>query len=206
MKETQDRAARVKGGLTALIALLVALAPLAALAGTVSELIGTPVHERGGEAIGEVKDVLFDARNGAIVAFTVEYGRWLRVASYEAAIPPGEFVREGDHMVLKKAAPALRRAAQIGWADWPALRATYVMGREVRDRLRRDSGVMVDLEIDAEGLHITHAVVDLRDEWEERERLLRVPFSAMSFPREYGDYPTFSVRREQLHAGEWHQP
>lgn len=167
---------------------------------TVSELIGTRVFDASGDEIGEVKDVVFDARDGAIVALTVEYGRWLRVASHEAAFVPGDFVRGRHGFVLQVPAAALRRTPPLGWANWPALRASYVMGREVRDRLRRDSGVMLDLVVDSAAMRISSAIIDLRDEWEERERLVRLPFPALSFPREFGDFPTLRVRREQLQA------
>jgi hypothetical protein len=186
----------------ALAALAFAFSPAAfSTPATVSQLIGTPVFDGSGDEIGEVKDVVFDARDGAIVALTVEYGRWLRVASHEAAFLPGDFERRPDGLVLRLPAQALRRTPPLGWASWPALRASYVMGREVRDRLRRDSGVMVDLAIDFAEMRISSAIIDLRDEWEERERLLRLPFPAVSFPREFGDFPTLRVRREQLGAG-----
>ena len=183
-----------------------AFAPAAAVSSpsapsTVSALIGTPVFDGSGDEIGEVKDVVFDARDGAIVALTVEYGRWLRVASHEAAFVPGDFARRDEGLVLRLPAQALRRTPPLGWANWPALRASYVMGREVRDRLRRDSGVMVDLVVDFGAMRITSAIIDLRDEWEERERLLRLPFPELSFPREFGDFATLRVRREQLDAG-----
>ena len=185
-----------------LLLALLAFAPAAfSSPATVSELIGTPVFDGGGDEIGEVKDVVFDARDGTIVALTVEYGRWLRVASHEAAFVPGDFVSRPDGLVLRLPAAALRRTPPLGWASWPALRASYVMGREVRDRLRRDSGVMVDLALDFAAMRISSVIIDLRDEWEEHERLLRLPFPELAFPREFGDFPTLRVRREQLDAG-----
>lgn len=196
--------------LLALGALAFAFAPAAFSSPPVlrplSELIGVPVLERGGEPIGEVKDLVFDARDGAIAAITVEYGRWLRVGSHEAAFAPADFVLEGDHLLLRLPVAVLRRAAALGWPEWPALRASYVIGREVRDRLRRDSGAMVDLVIDFTDLRIRYAVVDLRDEWEESERLVRLPFSSFAFPREFGDYPTLRIRREQLGDGKRAEP
>lgn len=191
----------------ALAALAFAFAPAAfSSPATVNELIGTPVFDGSGDEIGEVKDVVFDARDGAIVALTVEYGRWLRVASHEAAFVPGDFLRATQGLVLKLPAAALRRTPPLGLANWPALRASYVMGREVRDRLRRDSGVMVDLVVDLARMRISSVIIDLRDEWEERERLLRLPFPALAFPREFGDFPTLRVRREQLGAGKTTEP
>lgn len=50
-------------------------------------------------SLNELTDVLFDARDGAILAVTIDYGRWLRQIS-----------------------------------------AAWLIGREVRDRLHRDSG------------------------------------------------------------------
>ena len=185
-----------------LAALLFAFAP-AAFCGpsrTVAELVGTPVLNRTGEKLGVVKDVVFDARDGAIVAITVEYGRWLRVASHEAAFAPDEFAFGEGKLAIALSPAALRRAPAIGWPEWPALRASYVIGREVRDRLRRDSGEMTDLVIDLSELRVRYAVIDVRDDWEERPRLLRLPFSSFNFPREFGEFPRLKVRREQLAA------
>jgi len=166
-----------------------------------TELAGTEVREAGGERLGELKDVLFDARDGTIVAFTVDYGRWLRVSEYEAAFTPEQFVRAEDALELRVAEAKLRRTPPVDRPAWPLVRASDIVGREVRDRLHRDSGEMADLLLDMQHARVAGVLIDLRDEWEPRPVLRRVTLQELALPREIGQYATLGVTRERL-AGE----
>jgi sporulation protein YlmC with PRC-barrel domain len=186
----------------ALVAALVALLSLAAPAARadpsrVSAWLGRAVVDARGERIGELKDVLFDGRDGAIVALAVEYGRWLRVAEHEAAFPRGQFSRRGAALVLALPEAALRRAPALERPQWPLVRASSVIGREVRDRLHRDAGEMSDLVMDFERGEVRYALIDLPDEW-GGGRLERVALDELALPRDIGQYVTLNVRRERL--------
>jgi len=165
-----------------------------------TELAGTEVRDARGERLGELKDVLFDARDGTIVAFTVDYGRWLRISEYEAAFAPAQFVPAGEALELRVAEARLRRMPPVDRPAWPLVRASDIVGRAVLDRLHRDSGEMVDLLLDLEHVRVDGALVDLRDEWEARPALRSVPLQELSLPREVGQYATLSVTRERLSA------
>ena len=188
---------RVTAG--ALGALLIAFAGAAlADASRVSAWFGTPVVIASGERIGEVKDVLFDARNGAIVAFTVDYGRWLRIAQYQAAFERASFSRRGAALELNVTEARLRRTPALKRPEWPIVSAAQLIGRDVRDRLHRDSGELVELEADFGNGRVRAALIDLPDEWAGAHGTRRVKLEDLSLPREVGQLPTLSVRREQL--------
>jgi len=163
-----------------------------------TKLAGTEVRDARGERLGELKDVLFDARDGTIVAFTVDYGRWLRISEYEAAFAPALFAPAGEALELRVAEARLRRAPPADRPEWPLVRASDIVGRAVLDRLHRDSGEMVDLLLDLDGARVADALIDLRDEWEARPVLRRVPLRDLSLPREVGQYATLGVTRERL--------
>lgn len=176
------------------------LAGVAARAGDAmpfTEFAGREVRDVRGERLGELKDVLFDARDGTIVAFTVDYGRWLRVSEYEAAFAPQQFVPVAEAFELRVAEATLRRTPPVERPAWPLVRASDIVGREVRDRLHRDSGEMVDLLLDPGRARVAAALIDLRDEWEPRPVLRRVSLEQLSLPREVGQYPTLTVTRER---------
>lgn len=181
-----------------IVAALLGAAPALAEATTLfTDLVGTEVRDARGERLGEIKDVLFDARDGAIVALTVDYGRWLRVSEYEAAFAPRLFTRDGDAWQLRAAETTLRRTPAVERPAWPLLRASDLVGREVRDRLRRDSGEMVDLVLDLDAGRVEWALIDLRDDWEPRAVVRRVSLEQLALPHEVGQYPTLTVTRER---------
>ena len=156
------------------------------------------VRDARGERLGELRDVLFDARDGTIVALTVDYGRWLRISEYEAAFALEHFKRVGNALQLDVDYKALRRTPPVERPDWPLVRASDLVGRAVRDRLRRDSGEMVDLRLDAEGWRVQSALIDLRDEWEPQAVIRTVALEQLSLPRDVGQYATLNVTRERL--------
>jgi sporulation protein YlmC with PRC-barrel domain len=184
--------------LVLIVAALLSAAPALASATTsFTELVGTEVRDARGDRLGEIKDVLFDARDGAIVALTVDYGRWLRISEYEAAFAPRLFAHGGNGLQLGVAEATLRRTPAVGRPAWPLLRASDLVGREVRDRLHRDSGEMVDLVLDLEAERVESALIDLRDDWEARAVVRRVSLEQLSLPHEVGQYPTLTVTRER---------
>lgn len=181
-----------------LIALpLCAAAPGLAAGSSISEFIGRTVLDVRGQPLGEVTDVIFDSRDGAVLAITVDYGRWLRVASHEADFGLRQISTAGDKLVLQVPEPALRRMPASRRPAWPAVSAAWLIGRDVRDRLRRDSGEMVDLVVDWAGGRIEQALIELPDEWAIRRRIA-LPLEAFSLPRDIGQYATLHVRRERL--------
>lgn len=166
---------------------------------SIGELIGRTVLDTRHNRLGEVTDVIFDARDGRILALTVDYGRALGIASYEADFEPRRLSPAGEALVLDAPEAELRRMPASEHAEWPAISAARLIGREVRDQLRRDTGEMVDLLTDPGGARIERAVIDLPDEWSgpERERMA-LPLEALDLPHEVGHYARLNVRRERL--------
>ncbi|MFN2645807.1 MAG: PRC-barrel domain-containing protein [Burkholderiales bacterium] len=117
----------------ALVAALAAFLSLAAPSAhaelsRLSDWLGGPVVDARGEPIGDLADILFDGRDGTIVALAVEYGRWLRVAQHEAAFARAHFSRRGDALVLDLTEAALRRAPALERPHWPLVRARLCSG------------------------------------------------------------------------------
>jgi sporulation protein YlmC with PRC-barrel domain len=113
---------------------------------------------------GEVDDIVFDARTGAIRGF--------------------------------------ERAGGAPAPEWPAMRASRVLGHEVVDRYHRDAGEIVDLEVDLDAGRVEHAVIDLRDDWKPGARLVRVPLTELSLPPDLGEKIAYNFARETLAAVE----
>jgi sporulation protein YlmC with PRC-barrel domain len=187
---------RVFARLVAALLVLVALPALGGPRVSVSELIGRAVADANGNAIGELTDVIFDARDGTIRAVTVDFGRWLRVGSREAAFPLAQISSAGEPVVLDVPERELRRAPPAGRPEWPSLSAAWLIGREVRDRLHRDSGDMVDLVADLAAGRIVQAVIRLPAEWAADR--VPLPLDSLTLPREIGQYATLDVTRERL--------
>ena len=192
---------RLAVAFAAALFIVLALPAVAEVAGRISlsELLERPVVNEHGEAIGELTDVVFDARDGAILAVTIDYGRWLRISSHEADFAPRQVSLGGERVVLHVAERELRRMPEAQRPAWPAMSAAWLIGREVRDRLRRDSGEMIDLLADLEGARVEAAIVELPDEWQTatHERIA-LPLRAFTLPRDVGGYATLGVRREDL--------
>jgi sporulation protein YlmC with PRC-barrel domain len=182
--------------LAAAVLMVVAVPALGGPSVSVSELIGRPVADANGNAIGELTDVIFDARDGTIRAVTVDFGRWLHVGSREAAFPLARISSASGRVVLDVPERELRRAPPAERPEWPALSAAWLIGREVRDRLHRDSGEMVDLLADLSAARIVQAVIRLPDEWDADR--IALPLESLNLPREVGQYATLDVTRERL--------
>jgi sporulation protein YlmC with PRC-barrel domain len=164
-----------------------------------SELIGTRVVDAQGERLGEIKDVVFDTRNGKILHVTIALGHgFLGIGKKEAAFSTAQLVFRNDAVMLDIPDEALRATAAFDDPTWPAMRASQLIQREVQDRLRRDSGEIVDLLVDLAERRVAHALVDVRDDWRSGEKLVTVPIEQFSLPRDMGEFATLNIVREKL--------
>lgn len=161
-------------------------------------LIGQPVLNPAGEHLGEVEDIVFDARDGAIRRVTIEFGGWLGLGEGEAAFSAAQIVPREGFVTLDVPDGSLRRVPAPETVQWPAMRASALLGREVVDRRHRDAGEIVDLVVDLRANRVEHALVDLRDDWAPGRELARVPIERFSLPRDLGDRVALNVAREKL--------
>lgn len=166
-----------------------------------SELIGTDVINASGETIGELKDLIFDARDGEIRSAVIEYGGWLGVGERAVALPAGPLTQRGNSLVFDVTEEALRNAPNFERAIWPATRASALIDREVHDRLHRDAGEIKDLLVDLVTGRVHYALVDRRDDWKPGRDLVAVPIENFSLPRDMGRFAVLNVTRENMGAG-----
>lgn len=186
--------------LALLIAPFVALADSGPLQMRASELIGSAVFGTRGERVGEVRDVILDARDGTIRSFIIEYGGWLGIGEREVALAAARLAQRGEKLVLEGTEEALRSAPAFERPVWPAMRASALINREVRDRLHRDSGEIADLALDLSAGRVHHALINLRDDWQPGRRLVAVPIEDFSLPRDMGRYAILNVTRDHIGA------
>ena len=193
------RSLRVKAILAAALVLpLLVFAAQDPLETRAGELIGAPVLNPAGEHLGEVTDIVFDARDGSIRYVVIEFGGWLGLGEGEAAFSAAQLVPRGGYVMLDVPEGSLRRTPAHEEPAWPAMRATKLIEREVLDRRHRDAGEIVDLLIDLRAPRVHHALINLRDDWKPGERLVRVPIEEFSLPRDMGDHATLNIARERL--------
>lgn len=150
----------------------------------VSDLIGRELVNARGESLGTISDLVFDARNGALVS----------VVAGSLAFPANDLrPQAGRYMLRTKYEP--RTFAE---PKWPAMRASTLMEREVVDRLHRDFGEIRNLVIDLDAQKVRAAVVDRRDDWAPGETLLSVPIESFSLPRDLPEKVALNISRERF--------
>lgn len=153
-----------------------------------SELFGSRLVDESGEALGEVDDLVFDARNGALRSVVVD----------GLALPVSRLGSEagGERYVLKQ--PDDARAAALGEPRWPAMRASELINHEVVDRLHRDFGEIRDALIDLDARRVRSVIIDRADDWQPGKALLTVPIEELSLPRDLGDKVALNYSRERF--------
>jgi sporulation protein YlmC with PRC-barrel domain len=150
-----------------------------------SKIIGSVLVDARGEALGAIDDLIFDARNGAL--------RW--VVAESIAFPAGGLQPQagGGYRPGKP-----RNARAMSPPQWPSMRASALLGKEVIDRRHRDFGKVRDLRVDLEGARVEAALVDRRDDWMPGEALVAVPIEAFSLPRDLPDKIAINYSRERF--------
>lgn len=121
--------------------------------------------------------------------------------AWGAEVRLSELLRgEVDEVVFDARSGAIRRFASepSGRVRYPAFRASTLLGLEVRDRLHRDAGEIVDLVIDTDANRVAYALVDLRDDWQPGRRVVPVPIETFSLTRDLANYVVLNVARERL--------
>lgn len=135
-----------------------------------TELIGIEVRAAGGETLGEIADLVIDARNGRVEQAVLEFGGWLGFGARRAAVP---------YAALADLSPEdLARMPPFAPPAWPQVLATRLVGAPVRDRAGREAGEIQDFVISADAGRVYYAIVDPDDGW--RNRSFAVPVSMLN--------------------------
>lgn len=159
-----------------------------------TDLLGAQVANPAGKSLGEVKDVIFNSKDGSIRSVTVQFS----LGGKEAAFSAAQLVPRGDRLVLDVAQETLRHVPAFDHLEWPAMRASALLNKEVRDRLHRDAGEIVDLVVRLDQNHVSHAVLDLADDWKPGQRLVEVGIGALALPRDLGERIVLNISRQEL--------
>lgn len=168
-----------------LLALLAVIPMLAAAEMRASEVLGGQLVSAGGEALGRIDDLVFDARSGAL--------RY--VVTGRLAFPASALQAEGrERYVLQEPG----EAHAVAPLEWPAMRASALINREVIDRQRRDFGEIRDLVVDLDAQRVSSAVIDRADDWQPGRALLTVPIEELSLPRDLADKVALNYSRERF--------
>lgn len=166
-----------------------------------SALLGQEVRTAGGERVGELRDIVFDARTGAIRFVTIDLGGAFGLGGKEAAFSTAELLLRGEEVRLTASPAALENVPAFGEPDYPAMRASKLIHREVRDRLHQDAGEIVDLLLDPRWRRVHTALIDLRDDWKPGEWIVPAAIEDFSLPRDMGRYAVLNIARSQLLSG-----
>ncbi|HEX6318100.1 MAG TPA: PRC-barrel domain-containing protein [Burkholderiales bacterium] len=153
-----------------------------------TELFGSRLIDKGGEALGEIGDLVFDARNGALRSVVVD----------GVALPVSRLLPEagGRRYILTE--PDDTRPTAFAEPRWPSMRASRLVSHEVVDRLHRDFGEIRDVLVDLDRRRVGGVIIDRRDDWQAGQALVTVPVEALSLPRDLGDKVALNYSRERL--------
>lgn len=116
-----------------------------------------------------------------------------------ALAAPALFAQAPEHLVFDARNGRLLPGARAqGPLQWPAMRASQLIGHEVVDRRHRDFGEIRELVLDSQRRRISAVVIDRRDDWQAGEALVKVPIEALSLPRDLGDRIALNYGRERF--------
>jgi sporulation protein YlmC with PRC-barrel domain len=153
-----------------------------------SDLFGSRLVDERGAALGEVEDLVFDARNGALRSVVVD----------GVALPISRLRPEagGERYVLRRTEDG--RAAAVAEPKWPAMRASLLINHEVVDRLHRDFGEIRDVVVNLDARQVRSVIIDRADDWQPGRALLTVAIEELSLPRDLGDKVALNYSRERF--------
>jgi uncharacterized protein YjbI with pentapeptide repeats len=134
-----------------------------------AELIGASVVNRRGERLAELKELILDLRTGRVHAAVLELGGMLGVGETQYAVHARRLAVQGDKLVLDADRETLRSAADLEESRWPPMdaspssglmRATELIGREVRDPRDQEAGEVKDVVVSLVDGRIRHYFVE----------------------------------------------
>jgi sporulation protein YlmC with PRC-barrel domain len=169
-----------------------------------SKLIGTNVHDAQGHAVGEIKDVVFDANTGRIHYAVLAAGGVLGVGDKMFALPLSKLHRAAKgKLVVDVTREQLSASPRFDHApDWNdnAYRATVdrayglpsaqrnarfrrasdVMNVNVRDNHGADVGSVKEIVVDLPAKRVDYIVVAFDRAWNTNDKLVAIPIGQLS--------------------------
>ncbi len=158
-----------------------------------SALIGKKVVGAGGEELGEIKDVVINLNGGKVHAAVLEFGGVLGMGEKHYAFPASRLqpANNADKLVLNVDKQKLQNAAGFAKGQWPAMndeywgrvggeakagagastqaanlklvRASEMIGEELKGKSGNDVGEIKDLTISLKEGSVRNVIVDVKD-------------------------------------------
>jgi sporulation protein YlmC with PRC-barrel domain len=162
----------------------------------VSELLGRELVDRHGRAVGEIRDLIVDTREGGMAYAVVPAGEYLGMDDRIVEIPLARIaVGMDDQLVLGANSAELRTFRMYFEQSWPDYsragppmgevgrtadgprfhRASRLLDADLRDYSGADVGDVEDVVVNLDSGMVRYAVVEFDPSWFEHARLVAVP-------------------------------
>lgn len=150
-----------------------------------SRVIGRKVVDAQGAALGEVRDLVADTRNGRLTHLVVALDA-ARLAALPLPLP--DATRQGDQLVVDRAQlAALPTFAPDRWPDWnaqqkgqPVRRVTALLDTRLADAEGDAVGVLRDIVVNLGGARVRYAVAEFDPTWVQPGKLAAVPLRGVA--------------------------
>lgn len=192
-----------------------------------SQLIGKEVRNARGENLGKIQDLFVDAGAQRVHYAVLSFDPGILADDKLFAFPMTAFrlSRDRGEMVLDVPQDRLRTAPGFQRETWPnygdgsyfeelrqffgearqqsaatrgMLRGSELIGRGVNDRRGGDAGKVQDFVVDISRGRVSYVVLDFEKGWSLGGKILPLPLSAFTFPRERGEDLVLNIERERL--------
>jgi len=193
-----------------------------------SQLIGKEVRNDRGEKLGKIEDLFVDAGAQRVPYAALSFDAGIASKDKLFAFPMTAFSlsRDRGELLLNVAQDRLRTAPGFPRDSWPdhgnasyfdevnrffgggdrrqqagasgMLRGSELIGRDVNDRKGGDAGEVQDFVVDIAQGRVSYVVLDFEKGWSLGGKLLPLPLSALSFPKERGGDLVLNIERERL--------
>lgn len=173
----------------------------------VSRLIGTEVRNGQGESLGDIDDLIIDARDGTVRYAVLSFGGFLGMGDKLFAYPMSAFTpsARGHSFILNVDKSRLKNAPGFSANDWPnwdqtvytaevdryfgsqprakgqgpLYRASELIDAEVSDRNGRDIGHVNDIVVNTRNGNVDYAVIEVDRLTDFPDKLVQVPITSL---------------------------
>ncbi len=162
-----------------------------------SKIIGANVENANGDNIGEIKDMMVDARNERVRYVVLSHGGVLGIGDKLFAYPMS--------MVETKGTDSDKLVMNVNKEKLDLVRASDLIGKNFDDTNGKDAGEIEDLVVNSNNGNIEYAIVDFDDSWAKKTdgKLVAIPLSNITVSGDKNDklvIQTTADRIDMSHA------
>lgn len=195
-----------------------------------SKLIGKEVRNASGEKLGEIQDLIVDAKAERVHYAVLAFGGALGLGEKLFAYPLKTFKPAGDkdELVLNVDKEKMKNAPGFERNRWPDLadnryrtdvdryfggdaagkpragerlmRASELIGKNVDDRQGKNAGEIEDLVVNLSTEKIRYVVLDFDKAWSPDDKLVTLPMGVLNFPQRKDRDLVLDVTRDQINT------